>query len=161
MPLLRCERDVLAGVWAAEERGEGNCYVYEEKQLDGVDGVARVRCVADDLDGDAERMLARDPRLIRSGDETYEKRYGCAMKVKTMTAAFSTTMRESPGLKQLEFWRRTISSMRGCCHLPGVETAGEALYAREGEPFCGVREATGCARTFFAFVAGDCECNCK
>lgn len=68
-------------------------------------------------------------------------------------------MRESPGLKQLEFCRRTISSMRGCCHLPGVETAGEALYAREGEPFCGVRDATGCARTFFALVAGDCDCN--
>jgi hypothetical protein len=40
-----------------------------------------------------------------------------------------------------------------------VETAGEALYARDGEdvPFCGVRLASGCARTFFAFVAGDCD----
>jgi hypothetical protein len=49
--------------------------------------------------------------------------------------------------------------MRGCCHLPGVEMAGEALHARDGEevPFCGVRLAIGCARTFFAFVAGDCD----
>lgn len=83
------------------------------------------------------------------------------MKVKTMTAALRTTMRESPGLKQLEFWRRTISSMRGCCHLPGVDIAGEALYARDREngPFCGVRDAIGCTMAFFAFVAGDCNCD--
>jgi hypothetical protein len=98
-------------------------------------------------------------RPTRCSRDTYEERYGCTMKVEIMTAAFKITMRESPGFKQLEFWRRTISSMRGCCHLPGVETAGEALYARAGEdvPFCGVRLAIGCARTFFAFVAGDCE----
>jgi hypothetical protein len=98
-------------------------------------------------------------RPTRRGSETYEERYGCAMRVKTTTAAFKITIRESPGLKQLEFWRRTISSMRGCCHLPGVETAGEALYARDGEEvlFCGVRLAIGCARTFFALVAGDCD----
>jgi hypothetical protein len=90
---------------------------------------------------------------------TYEEMYGCAMKVITMAAALRTTIRESPGLKQLAFCRRTISSMRGCCHLPGVETAGEALRAPEGEnrPFCGVRAEIGFFMAFCAFVAGDCE----
>jgi hypothetical protein len=83
------------------------------------------------------------------------------MKVNTIAAALSTTIRESPGLKQLEFCRRTISSMRGCCHLPGVETAGEALCAPDEEkgPFCGVRAAIGWAMASFTFVAGDCECD--
>jgi hypothetical protein len=83
------------------------------------------------------------------------------MKVKTIAAALRTTIRESPGLKQLAFCRRTISSMRGCCHLPGVETAGEALRPPEGEkrPFCGVRAEIGFFMAFFAFVAGDCECD--
>ena len=83
------------------------------------------------------------------------------MKVNTIAAALRTTIRESPGLKQLEFCRRTISSMRGCCHLPGVETAGEALCAPDGEkgPFCGVRAAIGCVMAFFTFVAGDCDCD--
>lgn len=50
--------------------------------------------------------------------------------------------------------------MRGCCHLPGVETAGEALWAAEGVagPFCGVNEATGGAMALFALVAGDWDC---
>jgi hypothetical protein len=95
-------------------------------------------------------------RSTKRSSETYEERYGCAMKVNTMAAALRTTMRESPGLKQLAFCRRIISSMRGCCHLPGVETAGEALRppapAGEKMPFCGVR-------AFFTFVAGDCECD--
>jgi hypothetical protein len=56
--LLRCERNVLAGVWAAEERGEGDCHVDQKEELDCVDGVARVRCVADDLDRDAGKVLA-------------------------------------------------------------------------------------------------------
>jgi hypothetical protein len=92
---------------------------------------------------------------------TYEEMYGCAMKVNTIAAALRTTIRESPGLKQLAFCRRTISSMRGCCHLPGVETAGEALRGLEGEkmPFCGVRAATGFDMAFLTFVAGDCECD--
>lgn len=79
------------------------------------------------------------------------------MKVKIITAALRTTMRESLGLKQDAFWRRIISSMRGCCHLPGVETAGEALCAPEGEdvPFCGVRSETGFVRAFLALTAGD------
>lgn len=83
------------------------------------------------------------------------------MKVNTIAAALRTTIRESPGLKQLAFCRRTISSMRGCCHLPGVETAGEALRAPEGEkrPFCGVRAEIGFFMAFFAFVAGDCDCD--
>jgi len=78
------------------------------------------------------------------------------MNVNRIAAALRTTIRESPVLKQLAFCRRTISSMRGCCHLPGVETAGEALRppAPEGEkrPFCGVR-------AFLTFVAGDCACD--
>lgn len=48
MPLLRCERNVLAGIWAAEERREGDGDVDQEEELDGVDGVARVWCVADE-----------------------------------------------------------------------------------------------------------------
>jgi hypothetical protein len=39
---LRCERDVLAGIWAAEERRKGNGYVDQEEELDRVD---RVACV--------------------------------------------------------------------------------------------------------------------
>jgi hypothetical protein len=67
-------------------------------------------------------------------------------------------MRESPGLKQLEFWRRTISSIRGCCQRPGVEAAGEALCAPEGvvAPFCGVRAETA---AFLSLLAGDCDCD--
>jgi hypothetical protein len=81
------------------------------------------------------------------------------MKMKRMAAPLRMTMRESPGLKQLEFWRRTISSMRGCCHRPGVEAAGEAFCAPEGvvAPFCGVRAETA---AFFILVAGDCDCDC-
>lgn len=77
-----------------------------------------------------------------------------------MMAMFKTTMRASAGLKQLAFWRRTISSMRGCCHLPGVETAGEALLAAEGVagPFRGVNEEIGWTAAFLALVAGDCVC---
>jgi hypothetical protein len=58
VPLLRCERDVLAGVWFTEERRESDGHVYQEEDLDGVDGVARVRRVADDLDRDTGRVLA-------------------------------------------------------------------------------------------------------
>jgi hypothetical protein len=53
VPLLRRERDVLAGVWAAEERREGDGHVYQKEELNRVDGVVRVRCVPDDLDRDA------------------------------------------------------------------------------------------------------------
>lgn len=97
-------------------------------------------------------------RVTVSARATYEEMYGCVMKVNTIAAALRTTIRESPGLKQLAFCRRTISSMRGCCHLPGVETAGEeALRAPEGEdmPFCGVRAAIGFTIAAFAFAAGD------
>lgn len=58
MPLLRCERDVLAGIWAAEERRKRDGYVDQEEELDCVDGVACVWCVANDRYGDAERLLA-------------------------------------------------------------------------------------------------------
>jgi hypothetical protein len=90
---------------------------------------------------------------------TYAERYGWAMKMARMTAPLRMTMRESPGLKQLEFWRRTISSIRGCCQRPGVEAAGEALCAPEGvvAPFCGVRAETA---AFLILLAGDCDCDC-
>lgn len=95
------------------------------------------------------------------GDTTgaYAERYGWATKMKRIAAPLRMTMRESPGLKQLEFWRRTISSMRGCCHRPGVEAAGEAFCAPEGviAPFCGVRAVTA---AFLSLVAGDCDCDC-
>jgi hypothetical protein len=89
---------------------------------------------------------------------TYAERYGWAMKMARM-APLRMTMRESPGLKQLEFWRRTISSIRGCCHRPGVEAAGEAFCAPEGvvAPFCGVRAETA---AFLILLAGDCDCDC-
>lgn len=87
------------------------------------------------------------------------------MKAMIITPALSTTMRESPGLKQLAFWRRTISSMRGCCHLPGVETAGEALRALEGveRPLFGVRDAMGWMMAVLALVTGAsyCELDCE
>ena len=49
--------------------------------------------------------------------------------------------------------------MRGCCHRPGVEAAGEALCAPEGvvAPFCGVRAETA---AFLSLLAGDCDCDC-
>lgn len=95
--------------------------------------------------------------MIEKEVETYEEMYGLAKKERMMMAMFKTTMRASAGLKQLAFWRRTISSMRGCCHLPGVETAGEALWAAEGVagPFCGVNEEIGWTTAFLALVAGD------
>lgn len=80
------------------------------------------------------------------------------MKVRTMTTRLSTTMRASPGLKQLAFWRRTISSIRGCCHLPGVIImAGEPFGVPEGVAglFCGVILEIGCAATFLILLAGD------
>jgi hypothetical protein len=58
VPLLGCERDVLAGVWSAEERREGDGHVDQKEELNCVNGVARVRSVADDLDRDARRVLA-------------------------------------------------------------------------------------------------------
>ena len=48
MPLLQCERDVLAGIWAAEERRKRDGYVDQEEKLDCVDDVTCVWCVADD-----------------------------------------------------------------------------------------------------------------
>lgn len=58
MPLLRCERDVLAGIWAAEERRKGDGDVDQQEELDCVDGVARIWCVANDRYGNTGRMLA-------------------------------------------------------------------------------------------------------
>jgi hypothetical protein len=58
MPLLRCERDVLASVRTAEERREGDGYVDQEEELNCVDGVAGVRRIANDRYGDAVRLLA-------------------------------------------------------------------------------------------------------
>jgi hypothetical protein len=58
VPLLRCERDVLAGIWAPEERRKGDGYVDQEEELDGVDGVACVWSVANDRYGDAGSLLA-------------------------------------------------------------------------------------------------------
>lgn len=48
MPLLGCERDVLAGVRAAEERRQGDGCVDQKEELDRVYYVACVWCVADD-----------------------------------------------------------------------------------------------------------------
>ena len=53
MPLLWCERDVLAGVRAAEDRGEGYGHVDQEEQLGRVEDVGCVWSVADGVDGDA------------------------------------------------------------------------------------------------------------
>ena len=53
MPLLWCEGDILASVWAAEDRCESYGHVYQEDQLDGVQDVGCVRRVADCLDGNA------------------------------------------------------------------------------------------------------------
>jgi hypothetical protein len=58
VPLLGCERDIFAGVWFTEERRECDCHVEQEEDLNYVDGVARVRGVANDLDRDAGRVLA-------------------------------------------------------------------------------------------------------
>jgi hypothetical protein len=58
--LLRCERDILAGIWAAEKRRKGDGYVDQKEELDRVDGVACVWRVANDRYGDAERLLARE-----------------------------------------------------------------------------------------------------
>jgi hypothetical protein len=62
VPLLRCERDVLAGIWATEERRKCDGYVDQEDELDCVDGVAGVWCVTDDGYGDTMRMLAWEDR---------------------------------------------------------------------------------------------------
>ena len=62
MPLLRCERDVLASIWAAEERRKRDGYVDQEEELDRVDGVAGVWCVADDGYGDTKRTLDLEDR---------------------------------------------------------------------------------------------------
>lgn len=128
--LLIGERDVFAGVWAAEKRVAGDENVDYEADPDGVERIAEVWSVAHGLDGDAGRLLDGYGRSIRG--ETHEERYGFAKKERRRMARFRTTIRASAGLKQLAFWRRTISSMRGCCHLPGVVTAGEALGAAEG-----------------------------
>ena len=53
MPLLWCERNVFAGVWAAEDRGEGYGHVDQEEQLGRVEDVGCVWSVADGVDGDA------------------------------------------------------------------------------------------------------------
>jgi hypothetical protein len=53
--LLGREGDVFAGVWAAEDRGEGYGHVYEEEELDCVQDVGCVGRVADGADGDAGR----------------------------------------------------------------------------------------------------------
>lgn len=56
--------------------------------------------------------------------------------------------------KREAFWRRMMSSVAGCCHLPGVETAGEGVGRNcccdrcgvAGEVlllFCGVRLSLG------------------
>jgi hypothetical protein len=55
VPLLGCEGNVFAGVWAAEDRGEGYGHVDEEEQLDCVQDVGCVWSVADGADGDAGR----------------------------------------------------------------------------------------------------------
>jgi hypothetical protein len=41
--------------------------------------------------------------LREGGSGTYAERYGWAMKMARMAAPLRMTMRESPGLKQLEF----------------------------------------------------------
>ena len=55
MALLGREGDVFAGVWAAEDRGEGYGHVYEEEELEGVQDIGCVGRVADGADGDAGR----------------------------------------------------------------------------------------------------------
>jgi hypothetical protein len=55
---LRCERDVLAGVWTAEEGRKCDGDVDQEEELDCVDGVACVWSIANDRYGDTGRMLA-------------------------------------------------------------------------------------------------------
>jgi hypothetical protein len=58
VPLLGCEWDILAGVWAAEKRRQRDGHVHEEEQLNCVDCVTCVRRVADELNGDAGRLSA-------------------------------------------------------------------------------------------------------
>ena len=60
MPLLRCERDVLACVWTAKERRKCDGDVDQEEDLDCVDCVACVWRVADDRYGNAGRLLAEE-----------------------------------------------------------------------------------------------------
>jgi hypothetical protein len=58
VPLLRCKRDVLTGIWTAEERRKCDGYVDQEEELNCVDGVACVWRVANDRYGDTGKMLA-------------------------------------------------------------------------------------------------------
>lgn len=58
MALLVRERDVFAGVWAAEERVAGNQDVGQEAEPDGIEGVVEVRSVTDSFNGDARALSA-------------------------------------------------------------------------------------------------------
>ena len=60
-------------------------------------------------------------------------------------------------------WRRMTSSMRGCCHRPGVELAGEGCWCvvgvRDGEPLdCGVKLSFG--RTLVDVADGEGAFGC-
>lgn len=57
---------------------------------------------------------------------------GPIAKLNTNAAAFNATRRTLLGSKLVVFCLRITSSRRGCCHLPGVETAGEAAFGELG-----------------------------
>ena len=57
---------------------------------------------------------------------------GPVTNVKSRATTLSATRRTLLGSKLLLFCLWTTSSRRGCCHLPGVEMAGEAALGELG-----------------------------
>ena len=74
----------------------------------------------------------------------HARRVEGAKRERRRKVAFQRTVRMFVLSKFVRFWREMISSIRGCCHRPGVEAAGEGC--------CGVG----------VLVAGvlylDCDC---
>lgn len=68
----------------------------------------------------------------------YYDRIGPSAKLRIKAAVFSTTRRTLLGSKLVVFCLRITSSRRGCCHLPGVETTGEAAFGELGMGAVGV-----------------------
>lgn len=69
-------------------------------------------------------VLARD--VVGVGRVAYHARsVDGAKSERSRKVTFHSTVRRFVLSKFVRFWRSMISSIRGCCHLPGVDTAGE------------------------------------